>query len=112
MNPDLCYVCMMLTAAKSWSTVVGSTAGFLLPLYRNTVFLLPENTLSRLKTLRFFVNYFACSRYIWSLVHSLPQHAGKQIPEIHDKKHRSTELPGSCLTAQDCADTCVWAATL
>ena len=63
--------------------------------------------LSRLKTLRSAVNYFACSCYVWSLVHFLPQHAGQQIPQIHDKKHRSTELPGSCLTAQDCADTCL-----
>lgn len=68
--------------------------------------------LSRLKTLRPFVNYFACSHCIWSLVHSLSQHAGQQIPQIHGKKHRSTELPGSCLTAQDCAGTCVWAETL
>lgn len=35
---------MMLTAAKLWSTVVGSTDGFLLPLYLSTVFLLPQNT--------------------------------------------------------------------
>lgn len=63
--------------------------------------------LSKLKTLRSFVSYFACSHYIWSLVHSLPQRGGQQIPVIHHKKHRSVELPSSCLTAQDCVDTCV-----
>lgn len=58
-DPDLCCVCMMLTAAKSWSTVVGSTAGFLLPLYHSTVSYCHKILLSRLKTLRSFVNCFA-----------------------------------------------------
>lgn len=44
MNADFHHVCVMLTAAKSWYGVVGSTAGFMLPPYRSTVFLLPQNT--------------------------------------------------------------------
>lgn len=68
--------------------------------------------LSTLKTLRSFLSYFACSRYIESLVHLLPRRGEQQIPLIHHKKYRSMELPSLCLTAQDCVDTCVWAATL